>query len=294
MRIINLSSESLNKDWSMQFMDEDHYDLLLDEDVAVYRADGSPLLVLLKQALDPQLASNAWSVLRDAKMSNTNNRSVASGVKSVKWKRRDGKMSGVSRVPRGWDVFSVPVGYFERNIRYPYAHLCAWNSHNPADFARMFPLLQQTTRIFAKQVPQRYDNQIGFCQRTHPDWVIPGTAYTTLTINKNFRTAAHKDAGDLESGFSNMFVIKQGSFVGANLVLPNWRIACKLDHLDFIMFDAHEFHGNTAMVKTSRDAVRCSVVCYYREKLVLCKSTEEELDIAKNRKPGDPLFPEIK
>jgi hypothetical protein len=277
----------------MQFMDDEHYDTLLDEDVAVYRPDGSPLLILLKRAIDPQKASNAWSVLKKFN-GKTDNRGVASGIRPIQRKKVDGTLSSTSRVPKGWGVFSAVAGAYERTVRMPYAHPCSWNAQNPAAFERMFPLLQQTSGLFAKYVPERYANQMEQVKRTHEDWVVPGTAYTTITVNKNFRTAAHKDAGDLESGFSNMIVITQGSFAGANLVLPNWRIAVKLSNLDFIMFDAHEFHGNTALVKLSKDAVRCSLVCYYRENMYKCGSQKYELEQAKNRKPGQPVYWENK
>ena len=64
-----------------------------------------------------------------------------------------------------------------------------------------------------------------------------------------------------------------------------------MDSFDTIIFDPHELHGNTPLIKLSEDAVRCSVVYYFREKIQFCKSAEEELETVKNRKPG-ALFPE--
>lgn len=293
MRTITLSYPSLDRDWSMQFMDDSNYDELFDEDVTVYRQDGSPLLVLLKKALDPQKAANAWQTLKKIN-TRTSNRSVASGIKAIQNKKMDGTLAGTSEVPIGWEVKSAIVGSFERTIRMPFARKCSWNAQHPEKFANVFPVLAQCSDLFRQHVPDRYSVQKDYCDRTNQDWIIPDTVYTTLTVNKNFRTACHKDAGDLEAGFSNMFVIKDGVWSGGNLVLPNWRLACKLDNLDFIMFDAHEFHGNTQIAKVSKNATRCSVVCYYREKMVHCKSAKEELEFAKNRKLGDPLFPELK
>lgn len=289
MRLLKLEKPSLDKDWSMQFMDDSHYDVLLDEDVKVLRPDGSPLLVLLKKAIDPQLAGNAWEILKRVNI-RTENRSTASGIVAKPRKKGDGTLSSTTRVPKGWEVISGTIGSFERTVRMPFAHKCAWNAQNPGQFKQIVPMLQQASNLFGKYVPDRFQIQNSFVEKTHANWVVPGTVYTTITVNKNFRTAAHKDAGDLEEGFSNMIVLHQGKFSGANLVLPNWRIAVKLQSLDFVMFDAHEFHGNTALVKHTADAVRCSLVCYYREKMYLCKSSEEELEQAKNRKPGQPIF----
>lgn len=292
MKSIKLKQSSLNKDWSKNFMDERHYDVLFSEDVRVFKPDGSPLLVLLKGVLKPDLISQAWDCLKKVN-GRTENRTVASGIGLENRKKQDGTLSKTFSVPKGWEVHSAILGNFERTIRMPYAHECSWNAAFPHLFRKTWPLLEQCSGVFKDQVTDRYLVQKGFCDRTNPDWVIPGTVYTTITVNKNFRTAAHMDAGDLVAGFSNMAVLKEGLQKGGDLVLPNWRIAAQLDHGDLILFDAHEFHGNTQHVPISKDAVRCSIVMYYREKMVHCKSAKDELKIAKNRKPGDPMFPEV-
>ena len=38
---------------------------------------------------------------------------------------------------------------------------------------------------------------------THPNFRIEDTAFTTITINKDYRTAVHTDAGDYAAGFGN-------------------------------------------------------------------------------------------
>lgn len=270
-------------------MDDSHYHTLLNESCAVYRPDGSPLMFLLKKAIDPQMAANAWASLKSVNSTNKN-RSVAIGTPAKKFRNQDGRESGTSRVPLNWAVVSDIIGFFDRSTRLPFARACAWNSKHPERFARIFPMLEKASDLFKKTVPERYANQLEFVNKTHSDWIIPGTVYTTVTVNKNFRTAAHKDAGDLESGFSNMITLCEGKFTGGNLVLPNWQIAAKLDNLDLILFDAHEFHGNTQIAPRTKSTVRCTLVCYYREKMIRCKSAEYELDQAKNRKIGQPIY----
>lgn len=277
----------------MQFMDESHYDQLMDEDVSIYKPNGEPLLVLLKQAIDAKQAANAWTALKKVG-GKTNNRSTATGIETRHREKLDGTVSGTTQVPNNWAVVSALLGSYERTPRTPYARNCAWNAKNAELFQRTIPMLVQSSELFREWVQQRYEIQMGYINRTDKAWVIPGTAYSTVTVNKNFRTAAHKDAGDLEAGFSNMIVIRQGSMSGGHLVLPNWRIAVKLDNLDLVMFDAHEFHGNTAIAKMSSEAVRCSLVCYYRENMYKCGSPEYELKQAKNRKPGQPIYWEEK
>ncbi len=295
MQIIKLSSPSLNKDWSMKFMDYRHYDKLFTEtdgDVSIYKPDGSPLAVVLRSALSEENIAQAWAVIKKIN-SKTSNRSTASGITAVKKKKKDGSLSQVSAVPKGWEVVSAIVGFFERTIRMPYAHACSWNQSNPIAFSKLFPMLRECSCLFKTHVPNRFEVQKKYVDSTHPDWIIPGTVYTTVTVNKNFRTAAHLDVGDLATGFSNMIVIREGLYQGGHLVLPNWKIAFALNTRDIIMFDAHEWHGNTQIVPISKGAMRCSLVLYYREKMVLCQSAEQELRSAKKRKLGDPLFEQM-
>jgi hypothetical protein len=281
-------AQNNDKDWSKIFMDDSQYDVLYDEDVSIVKENGEPLLVLIKNAIPKELAGEAWGVLKNVNLQ-TYNRGDAAGVKITNFINRDGTASNTTQVPRGWEVLSGIVGYFERTSRQPYCRSCAWNKANPEKFAKMVPTLQHVSDLFKKHVPERFKIQKSFCDKTHPDYVIPGTVYTTLTVNKTFRTAAHKDVGDLSEGFSNMFVIKQGAIKGGHLVLPAYRIAVKLDNLDFVMFDAHEFHGNTQIIE-GPGGVRCSVVCYYRTKMTQCLSSREEFERVKNRRLGEKLF----
>ena len=289
---IKLKHPSLNKDWSMQFMDESNYDELYDEDVAIYKPGGDPLLILRKKAIDPQVAANAWREIKTINAKNKN-RAVATGIEASYYKKEDGSLSKVTMVPKNWAVMSDIIGYFDRSSRLPYARPCAWNAHHPDKFQRIIPMFQQTSKIFEKEVPDRYQNQKDFCKITDPAWVIPETVYTTVTVNKNFRTAAHKDAGDLREGFSNMIVIKEGASTGGHLVLPDWRVAVKLDSLDLVMFDAHEFHGNTKIINLTKKSVRCSLVMYFRERLSVCKDPKTELLRAKNKKPGEAIYSDL-
>jgi hypothetical protein len=289
MKTIHLDQPSLEKDWSMVFMDGTHYDHVINESVKIYKPDGSPLLVLLKQAIPFDMAAQAWQALKRVN-TKTENRGVASGIKPSYRKKLDGTISNTTQVAKGWEVKSAVLGYFERTVRMPYAHAAAWNQKRPTEFSYLFPMLQTASDHFREQVPDRFAVQADYAARTNPNWIIPGTVYSTLTVNKNFRTAAHLDAGDLAAGFSNMIVLRDGKFLGGHLVLPNWRLAVQLDNLDLVMFDAHEFHGNTMIVPIGKKSVRCSIVCYYRENLIKCKSPEEELYQAKNRKLGQPLF----
>ncbi len=286
MRQINLTTRT-NKDWTGQFVDDSFYGVLYDETARILKPDGKLLAVVLKSSLGAEL-DEAWKVLRGRDWS-TNNRGSASGSEMKPSERKNGT---VGKVMRGESVESGIIGYFERTPRWPYCRACAFNLNHPEEWAKILPLPQMVSSLMAEHVGERYEMQRGIVEKTSPDFVIPGTVFTTITVNRNFRTACHKDAGDLPEGISGMAVASEGKWRGANLVLPDFRIGIKLGHGDLIFFDPHEFHGNTKLIELNSAAVRSSLVFYYRKKIIGCQSAAEELDRAKNRKLGTSLFEE--
>lgn len=273
----------------MQFVDENSYDVLLEEETFVTKPDGSPLVVLLKNVVDLDTNSLAWSALKKLNPK-TFNRSTAAGIESAPLKRADGSYSNSMVVPKGWDVISGTIGYFERTARFPYCHPCAWNQKNPEKMAALIPLVDRVSALYKQTLPEKWAFQKTFVDKTPKDYIIGDSIFTTLTINKNFRTSVHKDAGDLPGGFSCLSVIREGGYKGGNLVFPNYRIAANVQMGDLILFDPHEFHGNTQIVPTTPKAQRCSLVYYFREKMIHCMSPVEELQRVKNRKKGDKLY----
>lgn len=243
---------------------------------------------MLKNAIPRDLVGNAWSVL-EKYSATTDNRGTASGMKAVPRTRKDGTKGKRTEVPDGWEVKSGVMGFFERIPAMPWCRACSFNRDHPDRFGKILPMLQFVSEKFKEHCPEKYAAQKAFVDRTHPDFLIPGTVYTTITVNKNFRTACHLDAGDLPQGISGMLVIRQGKWNGANLVLPDFRRAVKLDTGDLIFFDPHEFHGNTQLTALTENYQRCSIVLYYREKIQHCLSAEEELARVQRRKIGESL-----
>lgn len=268
---------------------EDDYDRLIDEDAEILREDGSLLCVLKKKSLSKEASAKAWATLSKFNPV-SRNRGIASGEDREVYIRKDGVASNTHIAD---PVNSGIVGFFERTPRFPYCRACAWNLNDPQGWESLFPLIGEVDAIFKANAPTRYAFQERIAKRTHPDFLIPGSHFSTLTINKNFRTAYHRDAGNLEDGTSCMTVFRQGRWSGANLVFPAYRVAVKLDSFDTIIFDPYEIHGNTPLVLLTPNAVRCSVVYYFRDKIQHCQSAAEELQIVKNRKQGEQMFKTI-
>lgn len=264
---------------------EDDYSVLLDEDCVVKRDDGSLLCILLKGALSKKNVVSAWTAVSKDDFY-TYNRGTASGADVIV----RNKTMAVRPID---EVQSGIVGYFERTPRFPYCRACSWNQSNPEKMDLLIPLVEEVDALMKSHAPERYEKQALAAYQTHRDFMIGKSNFSTLTINKNFRTAYHKDKGNLKDGISAMAVIRQGKWKGANLCFPEYEVAVKLDSLDLIIFDPHEYHGNTELYKLTPDAVRCSIVFYFREKMTQCLSAEDELKKVQNRQQGENLFKTI-
>jgi hypothetical protein len=208
--------------------------------------------------------------LHDLKKYQTNNRTLASGLPQYK---RD---TGGTRTDTIKPIASTTIGNFDPKQNTPYCRLTAWSGKETEKYEELFPLFQFIGKEMERVAPKRYKAQMEFVNRTHPDWVIPNTPFTTITVNNSYPTGVHTDKGDLDEGISTLAVITKGEYEGGYLTLPEYRIAFNVGHRDLLIFNAHEWHGNTKLNMLSDDAERISVVCYYRENMVDCDSMEEE------------------
>ena len=281
------------------------YDRVVNADCDLRKPDGSPLLVLRRNAVPLGECRSAYRAFRRVNFDG-GNRGYASGTglsdkvrpgevglaskTRLRRLKKDGTVSNTSNAVAGrMQQTSGIIGYFDRNARYPYCRLTAFNLDRPEAFAEALPFIRSVDGVFARELPGRYAAQKAVAERTSPDFVIHGTAFTTVTVNRNWRTAAHKDAGDPKEGFGVLSVLRAGVFTGGLYVLPRWRLAVELNTRDVLLTDVHEVHGNTEIAGEPGAYERVSAVLYYRENMKHCGTAEQELEFAKNRKPGDPV-----
>jgi len=173
-------------------------------------------------------------------------------------------------------VNSGIAGWFDRYPRIPYGRATAFTENNPELFEKSFPYLQTLSRKFADLLPLRHSRQQAFTDRIDSNYVVPGTCYTTITVNKTFQTACHRDAGDLTEGFSNITCLSVDgtkTWEGCLFVLPEYRVAVELHPGDLLLVNNHEgLHGNTQLTSGER----VSLVAYAREKMAMLGSFEYE------------------
>ena len=168
-------------------------------------------------------------------------------------------------------VFSGVAGSFTRYPRIPYLRITSYTQNNYEKYAKSFPFLQSLCVGFKELLPSRFKKQEKFVSQIDPAYVIPGTNFTTLTVNSTFRTGAHRDAGDFADGFSNLCVLTNGKkYSGGFLVLPEIRVAINIRPGDLLLIGNHEYiHGNTPIVLEEEGAERVSLVAYSRQEMTM-------------------------
>ncbi len=186
-------------------------------------------------------------------------------------------MKMISETSYGNPVDSGIAGWFDRYPRIPYGRATTYTRDNFEKFSMSYPFLQHLAKGFKELLPNRYAAQKGATDKIDPRFVIPETPFTTVTVNKTFRTAAHRDAGDFTRGMSNLLTLSNdGRFSGGYLIFPEIRVAVNVRPGDLLLVNNHEIiHGNTPIV-CEEGSERISLVVYLRENMLELGSKDYE------------------
>ena len=186
-------------------------------------------------------------------------------------------MDMISVTTYGTPVNSGIAGWFDRYPRIPYGRATSYTRDNFEKFKMSFPFLQQLAVGFKDLLPERYSNQMSAASKLDSRYLVPETPFTTITVNKTFRTAAHYDAGDLTTGLSNLLTLSNdGKYTGGYLIAPEYRLAVNPRPGDLLLINNHEvMHANTPIV-CEEGSERISLVVYFREKMLELGSFEYE------------------
>ena len=264
--------------------DED-YNLLLTGPAFVRMPDNRPLCVYLPGAMAAELDAPGIVEILSSMRNISKNRGLASGSPRVR-----------TRYPgRSYarNIASTIVGAIDPMGQSAHCRLTAWTGRHLPQWQALTPLLSAVAVLQAQYVPDRAAAQLAVARSANAAWVIPGTPFSTVTVNNTYATGVHTDKGDLDAGFSTLTVARRGPFTGGRLVFPEYRVAVDLAHGDLVLMDAHQWHGNTALVcGCGREpngpcavcgAERISVVSYFRTKIADCGTPAEELRRADRR-----------
>ena len=255
-------------DLGNRFVNSSMIDFIIrDHDADVFTVDGKLLLRFRKNALTKTHTKEFYDNVIDFAETPTSNRGSTSGSKT----------KNVYENPK---IMSNIIGYFDRfppnyKVAFKQAGIkapleireCRFNRDHPDKFKKMIPLIQEINTLYAQSTPDHFKEQNAKAKQTF--FKIPGTAFTTVTTNVNFKTSIHKDKGDDADGFGNLAVIESGKYEGAETCFPQFGIGVDVRTGDMLFMDVHEWHGNLPMKPLEKDAKRLSIVCYLRYKIWL-------------------------
>jgi len=274
------------------------------------------LMCLRKKVFPKRITDPAYGILRRA-AGTSKNRGMAAGIATAEGLGKDpsrfisrgGSTAGyltedghISNTSESNQVLSGIVGNFNWTPRNPYCRQTAFTREHVTEFAMAIPFFEAINVKYKECIPERWENQRQFVSDevsvqkgvesivtdslTKKGWMIGDTVFSTITVNKNYRTGVHKDAGDLPNGFGNLTVLEgEDKYEGGRTIFPKYRCAVDLRTGDFLGMDVHEWHGNTEMksaVEGKDNWERISVVCYVRVDMLKCGTVSEEKVREKN------------
>jgi hypothetical protein len=264
-----------------KFLTDKHYNQLITEDCDAYDNYGNLLFRFRKNAIPYDILKSGVDAFKGS-IELTESRGAASGS-SHKRIRKDGS---VSNITVGNKVESGNVGFMDSGAMVKYCRKTAFARSYFDKFTAGIPFVEFIDKKYAELCPEHYAKQKAIADGTNRNYVIGDTSFTTVTVNKNFRTACHQDAGDFSEGFGNLIVYREGHYDGGFFVMPEYAIAVDLHNTDLLFADVHKWHANTEFTNCSDDWLRISFVMYYRENMIKCKSPSEELHKTKMDKTG--------
>ena len=227
----------------------------LQGDFSAIDTSGEPILVCCRKVLTGSQATELADLLKEAATA-SDRRGPSAGpldkiypscnrVNHYSMTKVRGRFSGMYNK----SVKSGVVGYNK------FGKPSAWTSNNPDKLKAVILLLQKLQARYQQQLPQaEAAQQKEVATRPH----LPGTAFRTLYVNRNFRTALHKDCNVDASRYGLMTVLGE-NVAGGRIQFPEYGIEVTVGHGDLIMFKPCLWHCNTPLDK---EGVRMSVVCH--------------------------------
>jgi hypothetical protein len=295
MKTLTINKKIINGDHLMgSFLDENSFDELINYSCDVFDSSGILLAKFRKNILTESKLLECVENTRKS-IVNMDNRGTASGkidLQKTRFKRgelKEGnktffniKSDGTKgKTRKGNMVLNGIIGYMDRTTMMPYCRKTSFTKNEFEKFDKAIPFIKEVDSFYSELINEKWKIQKEYAKATNKNYIISDTSFTTVTINKDFQTAVHKDAGDLKQGFGNLSCYKTKGCKGGCFVLPQWRIAFDLDNCDLLLVDVHQWHGNTPITKESEEDERISFVMYLRENITKCLAPSKELERVK-------------
>ena len=319
VRVINIDasnclSESECDGIKGTYMGDNSYETIIDENCDLY-CEGVPIFKFRKNAFPEDLLTTAWDNCKYMAVASRGRGAAAGPIDkdSVYWKKREiswtsgwsarymitDKKTGEkkeSKMRVNNTTASSPIGYYgkQKNLGLDLpCRLSHYTRNNLDKYHNAIPFFQAISKHYEELLPDHFNTQMERAKLN--DFHIEGTPFSTITINRNFRTALHKDSGDF-GGWACLSVLEENKYHGGLFVMPKFKVAINIRQGDILVADVHQFHANTELYETEEDKKyndenpqktykdnlevgvlglnnrfsRVSFVCYLREDMIKC------------------------
>jgi hypothetical protein len=270
MRILFLKIEYLKalKALEGQFAAPAHVDQTIDETTEVRTPKGDVTAIYFRDVIPRELhecAYKSWRIVSER----PTNRSTAVGSRSLPRLKKDGTLGNrrvvskhVVSVLERRDTAHGTLGYFDATPDKP-CHETPLTKRHPEMLNRNKLLIKVVDRAYEYFLSRFYAKQRAEVDKV-PHFRLWHTAFSTIYLAKNFRTAYHYDTGNLKG--VRTALLPMGDFTGGELVLPRWQIAFALRPGDLLFFDPQQLHGNLPF-----KGERLSAAFYCERRIAKCR-----------------------
>lgn len=263
MRIIKIEKSSKKIDEQKQLTTKKNM-LKIDSDFKIYDKESNKLVaVFVKKKLSQKHIHIGQRLHKFSQI--TRNRVQSAGLNCIV---KFGKHQSLRKVAN--KVYSSIIGYKEGDNFAGPRQTALYRDHERELNTEFMPLIEKISQLYKKYVPSKFEKQRIFVDSLNQNMVIKNTVFTTLTVNKDFRTLSHYDKNDFKGGMSTLFVFNYNgnkTWSGGELILPHYNVFFNIEEGDLLFFDPHEMHGNNKL----NGKGRVSLVCYVRENIKKCK-----------------------
>jgi len=240
--------------------------LIIEDDVDVYNADGSKLLLRFrKNKLSDKKVNEFYDNVIKFVVGKTHNRGSTSGSTKKNVRENPNIMTNILGYIDGFSPNQKKTITVKNIKKLLNVRETRFTMTYPEKFKKIIPLIQEIDKYYKKYIPKCYTLQRKKANQT--PFKIPNTAFTTITTNVNFQTTIHRDKGDDTEGFGNLVVIEKGKYTGGETCLPQYGVGVNVRTGDILFMNVHEWHGNLPIKLEEPGSKRLSIVCYLRTNL---------------------------
>jgi hypothetical protein len=216
-----------------------HFDKTLRADTEIVAPDGQTIAVLLRGVIPLHLYLRAFELLKPVN-GLPSNRATAMGTpslhRSTGLDHRLSPQRGVNEhvldaSPARQGILGFDRPGHETKLTVKHREMLLGNEQ----------LIKLVDALYQKYLPTHYEKQRAVLAK-FPRYRLFGVNFSTIYVAKNFRTAYHRDSGNLPGVMTCL--MPMGRFTGGELVFPRWRIAVAFKSGDLLLFDPDQLHGN--------------------------------------------------